>query len=61
MLTLSAAADQTRGGAEMESWYLVDPSAAQVIENYPTETDEDRIQRRERLSAIRQYAEQLKL
>lgn len=59
--TLSAATDQARGGAEMESWYLVDPSAAEFIESYPTVTDEDRIQRRERLSAIKQYAEQLKL
>jgi hypothetical protein len=30
------------------------------IENHPVVNDEDRIQRRERLSAIKQYAEQLK-
>jgi hypothetical protein len=32
----------------------------QVIENYPAVTDKDRMQRQERLSAIKQYAEQLK-
>ena len=32
----------------------------EVIENYPAVTDDDRAQRRERLSAIQKYAEQLK-
>lgn len=31
-----------------------------VIESYPAVTEEDRVQRQERLSAIKQYAEQLK-
>jgi hypothetical protein len=32
----------------------------EIVENYPAVTDEDRVQRRERLSAIKKYAEQLK-
>jgi hypothetical protein len=31
-----------------------------MVESYPAVTEEDRVQRRERLSAIKQYAEQLK-
>ena len=34
--------------------------SGRVIEHYPAVTDEDRVQRREYLSAIKKYAEQLK-
>ena len=59
--TLNDAPRKTRGGSERETWLLTDLSRlVQVIESYPAVTDEDRAQRRERLSAIKQYAEQLK-
>ena len=41
-------------------WLKRDTSTGRFIENYPAVTDEDRVQRWERLSAIKQYAEQLK-
>jgi hypothetical protein len=46
--------------ATVGKWLKRDTSTGRFIENYPAVTDEDRVQRRERLSAIRQYAEQLK-
>lgn len=41
-------------------WSKRDSSTGRFIENHPAMTDEDRMQRRDRLSAIKQYAEQLK-
>lgn len=60
---LGVAPEKTRrrlGGSR----YLNDISSrsrfSRIIENHPVMTDEDRAQWRERLSAIKQYAEQLK-
>lgn len=52
--------EEARG--RLRGW-LYDGNGAKsgkIIEDYPAVTDEDRLQRRERLSAIKHYAEQLK-
>jgi TIR domain len=48
------------GERERPRPYEVRVPLSEVIESYPAVTDVDRLQRRERLSAIRSYAEQLK-
>ena len=60
--TLGVNPPEEARGSLREGW-LYDGNGAKsgrIIENYPAVTDEDRVQRRERLSAIRNYAEQLK-